>query len=237
MPDPCPRPPKSVIGSLPCSPALYASHKTTNSATTSIVTINHRVEFKRPFITITPVAPLQTAAELLKTYALFRSCYRPLSAWSASRLLNSCRFAPNRPSSFTREACQRLLQRARRSSRPRPYCPHRFSGGKSISNHRDGERLSQFLQIQRQSHAIFMPQHAAAVRHLAGRFIHQQRLRGAARANHLIRRNSNPQIIVVAFTLQTCNHNVLGVQIWAAAFRQSDVHHRNNRSAQVEDAH
>src|ERR1041385_8801016 len=50
-PEPCPSPPKSVIGSLPCSPALYASHKTTNSATTSIVTINHRVEFKRPFIT------------------------------------------------------------------------------------------------------------------------------------------------------------------------------------------
>src|SRR5438445_12628299 len=50
-PEPCPRPPKSVIGSLPCSPALYASHKTKNNATTSPITIAHRVEFKRPFIT------------------------------------------------------------------------------------------------------------------------------------------------------------------------------------------
>src|SRR5579864_7625076 len=111
-PEPCPRPPKSVIGSFPCSPALYASHKTTNSAITSPITIIHRVEFKRPFITFTPVAPLRIAAE------------------RSTNLLQS-------------------------------------------SNHRDGERLSQFLQIQCQRHAIFMPQHSATVRHLAGRFLHQ----------------------------------------------------------------
>src|SRR5689334_3833063 len=59
------------------------------SATTSTITIVHRVEFKRPFITVTPVAPLQTAAGLFQN--LCAVLHSLQAAQRASRLRGQCR--------------------------------------------------------------------------------------------------------------------------------------------------
>ena len=81
-----------------------------------------------------------------------------------------------------------------------------------------------------------MAQHAAAVGHVAWRFGHQQRIRSGIGANDLVAGNAHPHDL---FFRQPHgrHHHVLGHKVGAPAFSECDIDDRNDRAAQVEDAH
>src|SRR5437016_1388967 len=102
------------------------------------------------------------------------------------------------------------------------------------SNHRNGKCLRQFLQIQNQRQPVLMPQHAAAMRDIAWRFVHKQGLRGGAGADNFVGGDSDAQNVAVAFRSQRSNNHMIRLQVGPASFGESKLHNRNNRAAQTE---
>src|ERR1051326_7848916 len=70
------------------------------------------------------------------------------------------------------------------------FRPVTRTAGSQKLNHTYWKRFQHALQIKSQRQAIFVAQHATAVRHVARRFINQQRLAGRVRADDLIGGNS-----------------------------------------------
>src|SRR5262245_32444500 len=106
-----------------------------------------------------------------------------------------------------------------------------------ISNHRHRKRFRQPLQIQCQCQSIFMPQHAAAMRHIARRLVNQQRLGSAERPNHFIGRNSQPYDLLVVALVERGHHHLLRREVAATRLAERNIHHRNDRTPQVENPH
>src|SRR6202035_4790931 len=69
-------------------------------------------------------------------------------------------------------------------------------------NHRNREYVRQAAQVHHERQSIVMPQHPAAMGHLARRLIDQSFLRRRIRTDHFVRRDPNAQILAAVIALQ-----------------------------------
>src|SRR5260370_31927740 len=113
--------------------------------------------------------------------------------------------------------------------------------GRSIGprklDHSNGKSLRQFFQVQSQRQPILMAQHAAAMRHIHRRLLDEQGRGRAVSADDFVGGDPNTQIVAIAFRRQAGHYDVPRRQITAPAFTKRDVHHWNNRTPQIKDAH
>src|SRR5882672_9213693 len=107
---------------------------------------------------------------------------------------------------------------------------------RAISNRRTWINFQDPVQIQNQSQTIVVAKHADAMRYGFRRTVQDVLRSHGIRSNDLVRRNSQPQNVVLPRRTKRSNDNMLWQQSRPASFRHGDVNQRDNRAAQVEHA-
>src|SRR5579859_1788753 len=106
----------------------------------------------------------------------------------------------------------------------------------AISNRRAWINFQNPVQIQNQSQTVVVAKHADAVRHAFRRAIKNVFRSHRISADHFVRRNAQPQIVVLSGNFHRSDHHMLRQQTRAAAFRHGDVDQRHDRAAQIKYA-
>ena len=104
------------------------------------------------------------------------------------------------------------------------------------SNAWSRKNFEQFPQIDHQRQSVFVAQHASAMRDIL-RSLLQQILRcHRIRADHFVRSDPNPQIVMHTVAGQGSNDHMLWQQTRSPPFGNSDIDERHDRSAQIENS-
>ncbi len=90
--------------------------------------------------------------------------------------------------------------------------------------------MHQLAQVHDQCQALVVPQHSPAVRHVRGRVVQQRLRRRRVRPNYFVRRNADVRIFAALVPGQDSHDHAAWQQPRPSAFRDRDVHHRNNRT-------